>query len=422
MFRDAILAILLLVGFPTASVSMEFESELEDLRPLMEPVILIKMKGPIVSADPARLRAVLAQYDNVSVRDISVSLDSPGGNLMAGIEMGRILHERPEIVSTTVTNDLNAVPSCASACVFTYLGGDYRYLPENSLLGVHRFSSSDEELGASAALATAQSISAVIVSFILEMRADQKLFDKMSAMPAEGIDWLSREDLARWNVVTGSVFEEREEYLNLNGGLALQLSHTSLHGDSNIVVMCGGKGPVGVTSLREPPVTAIGSFAIVIDGKVFKLNDWDVVSREDGRTLVAFNFPSELRSIVANSRSFGARIIVPSGDLFYGFEQTIRSSKLFDTIQGCGTRNTPKPPLKKFRSVGGMSVFPDKDITGNDLTKKGFRGVSFEECQSICLEYEYCMAVSYVVSKKWCWPKAGVTGTKSSTDVVSAAR
>jgi hypothetical protein len=169
-------------------------------------------------------------------------------------------------------------------------------------------------------------------------------------------------------------------------------------------------------------VAAIGDFAIVVDGNVFELNDWEILSREDGRTRVAFNFPSHLRGAVENARSFGARIVVPSGDLFYGFEQTIRSSKLKDTIRGCQTRSIPKPPVEKFRSVGGMSVFHERDIIGNDLTKKGFRGVSFEECQSICLQYDYCKAVSYVISKQWCWPKTGVTGTKSSTDVVSAVR
>jgi hypothetical protein len=253
IFRDTFLAFLFFTGISTPLGAMEFTSELKDLRPIMEPVLSIQMTGPIVADDPARLRALLARYDEASVRDISVSLDSPGGNLAAGIEMGRILYERTEIVSTSVSNGSNTVSRCASACVFTYLGGDYRYLSENSLLGVHQFSSANEDLDASTAISSAQSISAMIVSFITEMRADPKLFEKMSAMPAEGIDWLSREDLVRWNVVTGSVYEEREDYLNLNGGIALQLSHTSLNGDSNMVLMCGEFGPVGVTSLREPP-------------------------------------------------------------------------------------------------------------------------------------------------------------------------
>jgi hypothetical protein len=64
-------------------------------------------------------------------------------------------------------------------------------------------------------MSSAQEISAMIVSYIQEMRVDTELFRRMSETPAEGIDFISRADLERWNVVTGPVYSETSEYQNI---------------------------------------------------------------------------------------------------------------------------------------------------------------------------------------------------------------
>lgn len=403
------------------SYGMEFDVEYKDLRPLMPPVLRIQMTGPITSEDPEKLLEILSEYDASDVRDISVSIDSPGGNLSAGILMGRLLNERSEIVSASVSNSKATAAICASACVLVYLGADYRYLSEGSLIGVHQFSSINSELGSAEAMSSAQMVSAMIVSYIQEMRVDTELFKRMSETPAEGIDFISRADLERWNVVTGPIYSETAEYENINGSLGLRLEHVSLYGTSTMFLLCGNKGVVGVTTLQEPDAVMIGTFSIVIDGRDIQLDDWSIIDRSNFQTRLAFALPEHLRPEVANAQTFGARITVPSGDLFYGFEQNITDTKLRDTIRNCSTHQV-EPQTNRLAPVSSMSVYDGYDIDGNDLTTTGIKGITFEQCQRGCLDDQNCIAVSYVVSSQWCWPKSGITSTTQRSGLVSAVR
>jgi hypothetical protein len=267
-------------AFGTSCYGMEFDVEYKDLR-VLNPALRIQMTGPITSEDPAKLLEILSRYDGSDIRDISVSIDSPGGNLSAGILMGRILNKRSEIVSANVSNSDDAPAICASACVFVYLGADYRYLAENGLLGVHQFNSTNPELGGVEAMSSAQLVSAMIVSYITEMRVDTEFFTRMTETPAEGIDFISRADLERWNVVTGPVYSETAEYENLNGSLGLRLEHVSLYGASTMFLLCGKAGIIGVTTLQEPEAVLIGTFSIVIDGRDIQIDDWEIVDRSN---------------------------------------------------------------------------------------------------------------------------------------------
>jgi len=51
---------------------------------------------------------------------------------------------------------------CVSACIYPYLGGDYRYLVEGSAIGIHQFRFIGD-LGTSAATILSQELSGKIV-------------------------------------------------------------------------------------------------------------------------------------------------------------------------------------------------------------------------------------------------------------------
>lgn len=403
----------------TSCHSMEFNVEYEDLRPLMPPVLRIQMMGSITSEDPETLLKILSDHENKGIRDIIISIDSPGGNLFSAILMGRILNDRSEIVSADVSNSGGTPAICASACVLVYLGADYRYLSEDGLIGVHQFNSTDPDLGSVEAMSSAQIIAAQIVTYIQEMRVDTALFERMSETPAEGIDFISRAELEEWNVVTGPVYSETSEYENINGSLALRLEHVSLYGTSTMLLQCGNAGIVGVTTLQEPEAVMIGNFSIVIDGRDVQLLDWEIIDRSNFRTRLVFSLPEHLRLEVADARTFGARITVPSGYVFYGFEQNIKDSRLRETILNCLTHRV-EPKTNQLAPVGSMLVYEGQDIDGNDLTARGIKGVTFEQCQRECLAHRGCKAISYVVESQWCWPKSGVTSTTQRAGVLSA--
>ena len=111
-------------------------------------------------------------------------LNSPGGNLIGGIELGRTI--RKHLLQTQVGQKDNGstrspaqltIPTlpgeCYSACALAFLGGEFRYWTQGSSYGVHRFFSkqaNSDEAG------TAQIVSAVVVEYIRSMGVDTRLF------------------------------------------------------------------------------------------------------------------------------------------------------------------------------------------------------------------------------------------------------
>ncbi len=103
-----------------------------------------------------------------------VYLNSPGGSLRAGIELGRLI--RKYRLSTNVgKRSIGAIRrfdieagGCYSACAYTYLGGQFRYLNKKSRYGVHQFASRAGDEG------SAQIASAIIVDYIRSMDVDSK--------------------------------------------------------------------------------------------------------------------------------------------------------------------------------------------------------------------------------------------------------
>src|SRR5687768_2737814 len=69
-----------------------------------------------------------------------VDFDSPGGNLMAGIEIGRAIR-----LAGFRTGVLDGA-SCASACALAWLGGTRLFAGPNARIGFHAASAKDEKV------------------------------------------------------------------------------------------------------------------------------------------------------------------------------------------------------------------------------------------------------------------------------------
>jgi hypothetical protein len=158
----------------------------------------IFLDGRIDEGAAERLRDELARREIESAR---VFLNSPGGLLAEGMELGRLI--RPRGFSTYIGrqggNGTEALAgSCSSACVFAFIGGVYRFALPQSRIGVHRFSSVSP---ADADPDMAQVVSAAIIKYIKEMDVDVDLFDRMSRRGKEQILILSEKDLQQLRVV-----------------------------------------------------------------------------------------------------------------------------------------------------------------------------------------------------------------------------
>jgi len=119
----------------------------------------------------------------------TIVFDSPGGSLLGGMALGRLIRSRkldtllaPEYTEERLDKThpegfrervvaKDAV--CASACSLAFVGGNTRALEEGALLGVHQFSSTTGAMDESAAQVTVTAIAA----YVTEMGVDRQMID-----------------------------------------------------------------------------------------------------------------------------------------------------------------------------------------------------------------------------------------------------
>ncbi len=109
---------------------------------------------------------------------------SPGGNLQAALELGRLI--RAAGLDTHVGgpylegNGIGQPPrvlvpraACVSACAYAFLGGVSRSLGENALFGLHQFFARDGDIGDS----PTQIMMAMLGAYLDEMGVDRRFLD-----------------------------------------------------------------------------------------------------------------------------------------------------------------------------------------------------------------------------------------------------
>lgn len=139
---------------------MEISSTYSEATQFMPASLTVTMTGEIVPGDAATLKAELLRYQGRPINDISFEFDSPGGALMEGIRIGHVIAARPESTSSRIAG--SSAPICASACVYAYIGSDFRFIEDVAELGVHQFYTQDELTG-SDALAMGQELTSIIL-------------------------------------------------------------------------------------------------------------------------------------------------------------------------------------------------------------------------------------------------------------------
>lgn len=82
------------------------------------------------------------------------------------------------------------------------------------------------------------------------------------------------------------------------------------------------------------------------------------------------------------------------------------STKLSFEVSGA----PPPPPATPSASPStAIERYVDVDFFGADISPKGVRDVSLQDCANLCAANSACAAYSYVVATRWCWPKYQVT-------------
>jgi hypothetical protein len=154
----------------------------------------ILLDGYIDAPAANRLGALVAQE---GIREADVYFNSPGGSLIAGMEIGRLLRQRG--YDTHVgkrTTDVHELVGgvCYSACPFAYAGGVRRYLELDSVLGVHR---AENRVPLPDGSSFEKLVSQQATEYLLAMGVSPELFAIMSQVPHDEIRGLTREEARR---------------------------------------------------------------------------------------------------------------------------------------------------------------------------------------------------------------------------------
>lgn len=131
---------------------------------------------------------------------------------------------------------------CSSACVFAYLGADYRWLSSGSLLGIHQFYFNKDagfSIDTNLAVSASQQIAAQIIKFIKDSRVSISFFSEMTSAAPDQMKYLKRSHLEDLRVITNDVHDEKWSIDVIEGNHFLKIWQQSYYGENKLIFTCG---------------------------------------------------------------------------------------------------------------------------------------------------------------------------------------
>jgi hypothetical protein len=118
-----------------------------------------------------------------------VVFESPGGNLIAGIEIGKAVHLKG--FGTLVPDGVQ----CASACALAWPGGRVRFMGETGRVGFHAaYTSSDGRASVSS------SGNALVGAYLNQLGLPEPAILYIAGAPPDDMQWLSFADALRFGM------------------------------------------------------------------------------------------------------------------------------------------------------------------------------------------------------------------------------
>jgi hypothetical protein len=145
---------------------------------------IILVAGRLVADDDKQFLKVAINSGNAIV-----VFESPGGNLLAGIGIGKAI--RLKGLSTFVPHGVY----CASACALAWLGGRSRYMSETANVGFHAVYVKTE---GQAAVSSAGN--ALVGAYLNQLGLPTSAIIYITEAPPEGMQWLSFVDAQRYGI------------------------------------------------------------------------------------------------------------------------------------------------------------------------------------------------------------------------------
>jgi hypothetical protein len=152
--------------------------------PLGNSDIVILMSGPIRRGDLDKLHAFIRNRTKDVHGLYGFALNSPGGDLLEAETISQFIRK---VNALTIVGDGDL---CASACFLLFAAGKGKVVHPRAKIAVHSVSVDNHENPSALAATTAMARDAATLG------VPPAIIGKMVTMPARGVDFLSRQDLA----------------------------------------------------------------------------------------------------------------------------------------------------------------------------------------------------------------------------------
>lgn len=294
-----------------------------------------------------QVRALVSRH-KLDERGTTVYLDSPGGNLFSGIELGKLIREANMNTSVGARQPDEKGKSpigpgvCLSACVYAYVGGVYRYADKDDAFGVHRFFSREGTTPKD--METAQIVSAAITNHLNAMGVDTKLYEIASATAKEDITRISIADAKRLRVVNNGELPATWKLVNSNGLVYLRGEQTTHWGIGKLLFLCK-KGRVSVRAIygvgdNISKLTYGGRYSVRVDDDFVDVQlDGPVEVLNTSYVNASFWLSPEIAQRLLRADKIGFAFYALNPDLFFGFQIDAQDGRAMigDYLKFCRT-------------------------------------------------------------------------------------
>lgn len=284
--------------------------------------IHIDMIGEIDASAPMQLENIISRLD---FNYISVYMDSPGGSLLDGIEIGKILREfraDTKIGRSPKSSDQQKTYRCYSACALAFLGGKFRYFNPNSYYGVHLASiknpSKDD-------LLIGQVLTAIVGQYIRDMGVDGKLLNLITSARPDQIYILSKNEQLELRVVNDGRDSSFWSIEAFDGGSYIEGIQETVFGTGKFRVICDGQRFSLMSSYTagqrsEDIIIQRWEHSILFNGKELTLAQPFHKTQNGIWVTLMFNIPKSTMLNFKSPSSIGHAIkITPEAPTFIGY-------------------------------------------------------------------------------------------------------
>lgn len=192
--------------------------------------------------DEKTLPSIKSVVDKNKLTNALIIFNSEGGNLAESLDIGRYIREKGFSTDVGTFDELwneSRTGECFSACVYSYIGGKYRFYDSGSRFGVHQYYSKAEPKKETNNIEEeAQYIASYLVSYIHEMGVDIELFSKISGQSSNDIELLDYDEMKKMEIFNNGYLEPNWFYKVDSDGVYLIGGQEQMYPDGLISFKC----------------------------------------------------------------------------------------------------------------------------------------------------------------------------------------